>query len=84
MSIKISINGAEIKNPIFRFIVLVGVLVFGFVIFALLFFLLLPVVWFLLFTAIAFIAVLIAAMPRVMSQYYLIKQDKGPDESPKI
>jgi membrane protein YdbS with pleckstrin-like domain len=72
MSIKITINGHEVKNPVARiFLTLVGLVLFVFI-FVLLFFLLLPFVWFMALSIVFAMLVLILVIPKLISRYKII------------
>lgn len=73
MAIKITINNQEIKNPVARFLItMLGLAVF-LVLFILIFFVLLPFVWFMVLSIILALLVLMAVLPKLISQYKIIR-----------
>lgn len=77
MSIKVTINSREVKNPVARFILtLIGLLIF-IVVFVLTFFLLLPFVWFLVLSLVLVLLAIIAVVPKLISHYRIISGDQG-------
>ena len=72
MAIKISINSGEVKNPLARFLIsIVGLMVF-----ALMFFLFLPLIWFLLLSVVLSMVVLLVSAPKILKQYKFVVRSK--------
>lgn len=72
MTIKITIDSREVKNPLAKFLItLVGVVMF-FVIFVVVFFLTFPLIWFMVLSMLVLIFTLLIAMPILISTYRII------------
>jgi hypothetical protein len=72
MSIHVTINDKELKNPIARFLVTVLGLVVALSIFALLFFLILPLIWFVILTMLLVMLTIFMTAPKLIRTYRVI------------
>ncbi len=78
MSIKITINSQDVKNPLIRFILgLIGLVIF-IVVIAVLFFLILPLVWFAILYMLILASTLWVVLPKLILTYrtMLLDRDK--------
>ena len=76
MSIKITINSKEVKNPVARFFISLAGLVIFIVVIALLFFLILPLVWFVIMLMLLLVATLWVTLPEFIITYRTILLDR--------
>lgn len=74
--VSVKINGEEIKNPVARLLVSVAVLFVALFILALLFLILLPIVWFSVLMVLSAVILLMAIGPRILKNYRIIVLEK--------
>ncbi len=79
MSIKITINNNEIKNPIARFLITLLGIVALLLVLIVVFFLFLPLMWFALLSIILVFAAVILSAPRLVRIYRVTLLDKRTD-----
>jgi len=72
MAIKITVNGNDVKNPVARFLLTLVALVVFLVFFCVLLFLILPILWFWIFSILLLAFTLLGAVPKLKSQYRII------------
>ncbi len=77
--ISVRINGVEIKNPMVRLVISIGALFVVLFILALLFLIILPVIWFSVLMVLTAVILLAFIGPRIVTNYraVLIKKKKG-------
>jgi len=76
MSVKLTVNNQEIKNPIAKFLMtLVGLMIF-LVVLVFVFFLLFPLIWFWVVSLMLLLFTLLGALPKLKNQYKIIMISK--------
>lgn len=83
MTIKVTINNKEVKNPIVRFLITLAGLVALIVIFIFVFFLVFPLIWFVVVSILCLVLTLLVAAPKLVSTYRIILLDKKTLEHKK-
>jgi hypothetical protein len=76
MTIKVTINGSEVKNPVARFSLTLAGLVIFLVFLVVLLLLIVPIVWFWALSIVALVFALWVAMPKLKGQYKVIVLSK--------
>jgi len=72
MSVRLTINSHDIKNPIAKFLMtLVGLVIF-LIALVFVFFLLLPLIWFWVVSLMLLLFTLLGALPKLKNQYKII------------
>ena len=69
MSIKITINGSEVKNPLAKFIVTLLSLLGAFLFLLIILFMVFPLIWFFWLSVIILIVAVVLLSPRIFRQY---------------
>ena len=72
MTIKITINSNEVKNPLAKFLITLVSVVTLLVIFTVVFFLVLPLIWFAVLSILLLVFTLLTATPKLVSTYRII------------
>jgi sensor histidine kinase YesM len=81
MPVNITINNREVKNPVARFLIALLGLVVVLLIFTLLFFLILPFIWFVVLTILLVISTIFLTAPKLISTYRVILLNREQDHT---